>query len=203
MLFRSGWAKRPTGGRAIFHSQEWTYALVARIDDSHWGGSLREAYAAIGRVLVGALVRLGVPAQLAAAEARDDAPSGTTGRGPGIAAPCFASTARHEIVLAGKKFVGSAQRRTSTALLQQGSVLLGPGHLRLVDYLRLDPATRMVERERLAAAATDAGAFIDPETPLEHWADALAPELPTGLVRFAGRRGLTLFEGPPYTPAAS
>ena len=34
------WAVRPTGGRAIFHADDWTYALAARIDDPKWGGSL-------------------------------------------------------------------------------------------------------------------------------------------------------------------
>src|SRR4029077_19655318 len=34
------WALRPTGGRAIFHAEEWTYALAAPLDDPRWGGSL-------------------------------------------------------------------------------------------------------------------------------------------------------------------
>ena len=56
------WAVRPTGGRAIFHAEEWTYSLTARLDDPRWGGSLSDAYGAIARLLVGSLVRLGVPA---------------------------------------------------------------------------------------------------------------------------------------------
>ncbi|HKQ56513.1 MAG TPA: octanoyltransferase, partial [Candidatus Eisenbacteria bacterium] len=39
------WAVRPTGGRAIFHDQEWTYSLAASRDDPEWGGSLAETYA--------------------------------------------------------------------------------------------------------------------------------------------------------------
>src|SRR5438093_592703 len=39
------WAVRPTGGRAIFHAEEWTYSLAASIDDPRWGGSLSQAYA--------------------------------------------------------------------------------------------------------------------------------------------------------------
>ena len=34
-----GWARRPTGGRAILHAQEWTYALVAPIGHPDWGGT--------------------------------------------------------------------------------------------------------------------------------------------------------------------
>src|SRR5262245_27998736 len=55
-------AVRPTGGRAIFHSEEWTYALVARIGDPAWGGTLSEAYARASRLLLASLHRLGVPA---------------------------------------------------------------------------------------------------------------------------------------------
>src|SRR5262245_38498278 len=33
------WAVRPTGGRAIFHAEEWTYSLATPIDDPEWGGS--------------------------------------------------------------------------------------------------------------------------------------------------------------------
>src|SRR5690349_21852177 len=34
------WASRPTGGRAIFHAEEWTYALASPLSDPEWGGSL-------------------------------------------------------------------------------------------------------------------------------------------------------------------
>src|SRR5262249_1296183 len=59
------WATRPTGGRAIFHAEEWTYSIAGRLDDPRWGGSLRESYAAVSELLVRSLVSLGVPAQTA------------------------------------------------------------------------------------------------------------------------------------------
>src|SRR6185369_11423791 len=55
------WAVRPTGGRAIFHAEEWTYSLSARQDDSVWGGDLKQAYAATARLIQASLVRLGIP----------------------------------------------------------------------------------------------------------------------------------------------
>jgi len=123
------WATRPTGGRAIFHDDEWTYAFAARIADPEWGGDLHEAYDRVSRLVHASLVALGMPAELVAHRAP---------RGAGSAAPpndpakpsCFASTARHEIELDGRKLVGSAQRRTAGALLQQGSILLGPSRSR-------------------------------------------------------------------------
>lgn len=146
------WAVRPTGGRAIYHDEEWTYALAARIDDPEWGGGLHEAYGRASGLLVDALGRLGIRARLAAGERRAAPERGAAG-GP---APCFASTARHEIVLGGRKLVGSAQRRGRHALLQQGSILLGPAHRRLSRYLASADA-REAARRQLEAGAAEAG----------------------------------------------
>src|SRR5215831_6877839 len=60
-----GWAIRPTGGRAIFHADEWTYAFASPIEDPEWGGSRAGSYERISRLLAASLVRLGVPASLA------------------------------------------------------------------------------------------------------------------------------------------
>jgi lipoate-protein ligase A len=193
------WAVRPTGGRAIFHADEWTYSIAATIADPEWGGSLTEAYARASALVVRSLVRLGVPASLAAG-GRSVAPAG---RAPDA---CFAATARHEIVLGGRKLVGSAQRRTAHALLQQGSVLLGPGHLRLADYLAMPDASRERARRSLEASTAHAGDRLGAAPPLERWAEALAAELPAGTRRLdaaAGAFQLTPAERGSYTPRAS
>ncbi len=196
------WAVRPTGGRAIFHAEEWTYSFCARHDDPDWGGSLRAAYDAVAELVARSLVRLGVPAERAArgtpAIPRDQ---GVTGLG----AVCFASTGHHEIVLAGRKLVGRAQRRRTRAFLQQGSLLLGPGHLRLADYLRLDEPRRARVREELDRRAISAGRWLG-EAPLGRWADALAAEAGGRLTRLAGEEGveaLTLAEPGSYTRPVS
>jgi lipoyl(octanoyl) transferase len=160
-------AKRPTGGRAIFHAAEWTYSLTAAIADPEWGGGLAESYDRVSRLVCASLVALGAPVALASGETRERA------GGAGAAAPCFASTARHEIVRDGRKVVGSAQRRTAHALLQQGSVLLGGGHLALVDYLAIPDASRAERRAALAAASADLGDVLGADAPLERWAASL------------------------------
>lgn len=189
------WAVRPTGGRAIFHAEEWTYSVAARIDDPVWGGSLHAAYAAVTRLLVASLVRLGVPVE-AAAEG--------DGKRPGSSPACFATTAGHEIVLGGRKLVGSAQRRLATALLQQGSLLLGEGHLRLADFAAGDPQSRVRLREDLARRTAHAGRWLG-GAPLERWRDAIAQALPAAPTRIEGEAGLeslTLREFDSYTPGA-
>src|SRR5437870_4330865 len=59
------WAQRPTGGRAIFHAEEWTYAFATPIDDPEWGGDLRATYARVSTLILASLMRLGVPAAFA------------------------------------------------------------------------------------------------------------------------------------------
>lgn len=103
--------RRPTGGRAVWHARELTYALAA---PSFRFGSLRAAYLAIHHMLADALRELGVPASLAP----------TVRALPLDAGGCFSQPAGGEIMVEGRKVVGSAQLRQGTALLQHGSILL-------------------------------------------------------------------------------
>jgi lipoyl(octanoyl) transferase len=189
------WAVRPTGGRAIYHDEEWTYSLAAPLSDPGWGGGLEAAYGKVSRLLVASLVHLGVPATLARGMERGDlAPRSALG----AAAPCFASTARHEIVIEGRKVVGSAQRRTARALLQQGSVLLGSAHLRLAEVLALTNRERARVRAGLEHASVHAGRWLGARPPLDRWAEALLIELPRGTRRVDGEGGLAVSGvGPP------
>jgi lipoate-protein ligase A len=102
--------RRPTGGRAVWHEHEVTYAVAGPVA---WFGSLRQSYRAIHERLAVALRSLGVPATLAP-DTRHLTPAG----------PCFAEPVGGEIVVAGRKLVGSAQVRHGSAFLQHGSILL-------------------------------------------------------------------------------
>lgn len=104
--------RRPTGGRALLHWREVTYAVAAPAPE---GGSLRESYARINGLLLDGLRRLGVDAELARPTAGAAVPS---------LAPCFEEPAAGEITAGGRKLVGSAQWRDDGALLQHGSVLV-------------------------------------------------------------------------------
>lgn len=188
-----GWAVRPTGGRAIFHAEEWTYALAAPRDHPAWGGGAADTYRRASTLVMRALVRLGVPAALAGRR-----PVGASAPLPGprvqggAAAPCFASTARSEVVVQGAKLVGSAQRRTARAWLQQGSILLGEGHLRIVDYLAIPAGTRPQAREALRRAAGSAATWLGSQAPLERLADAVFAELAPRSTRVDGASGAFL-----------
>jgi lipoyl(octanoyl) transferase len=108
-----GLVRRPTGGRAVLHHRELTYSVV--LPDGMLGGP-RASYAVINRALAHGLRRLGVPAGLQArGAARAAVPS---------LAPCFREPAAGEVVLEGRKLVGSAQFREKGVVLQHGSLLL-------------------------------------------------------------------------------
>jgi lipoate-protein ligase A len=108
------WVRRPTGGRAVLHDEELTYAVVA--PHRSLGGP-RRAYREINTGLVKALRALGVPADLAT----------SSGAAPPDAGPCFDRPETGEVVVGGRKLVGSAQVRVREALLQHGSIRLGRG----------------------------------------------------------------------------
>ena len=104
--------RRPTGGRAVWHEDEVTYAVAAPCASF---GTLAETYRAIHERLAAALRSLGISAALAPAGRPRDLAAG----------PCFAAPVGGEIVAHGRKVVGSAQVREGGAFLQHGSILLG------------------------------------------------------------------------------
>ncbi len=119
--------RRPTGGRALLHDHEVTYSVTApAAPDEPVGAS----YGRINALLLDALVRLGVAAT--------EAPPGRPLR-PSHAT-CFAEPSAGELVVEGRKLVGSAQVRERGALLQHGSILLDDDQGRIAE-LALAPLT--------------------------------------------------------------
>lgn len=108
--------RRPTGGRAVLHADEITYALTGPVDRSPLSGSVSHSYRCIAAGLQAGLRRLGADLQIER--------SGPTPR-PESKGPCFSARTRYELSARGRKVVGSAQRRRDGRLLQHGAVLLG------------------------------------------------------------------------------
>jgi len=129
--------RRPTGGRAVWHEHEVTYAVAA---PAAMFGSLREAYITIHEFLARALVRLGAAVALA------DRPRGRS-HTPDVGA-CFASPVGGELISGTRKLVGSAQIREGSAFLQHGSILLQDGQHVVSDVTvgrALDPTAIALE----------------------------------------------------------
>ncbi len=117
----------------MLHDGELTYAVCGPLGKGPFGAGLAETFLAISDALTSALRSLGVDAVLESGR-----PGGLPGDRAGSAAPCLVSVSRYEIAARGRKIAGSAQRRTRTAFLQHGSILLRPASERIVEYARGD-----------------------------------------------------------------
>ncbi len=104
--------QRPTGGGAILHGDEVTYAVIVPASSVYYG-SLSEVYRFVAVAIRTVLASLGINAD-------------SEGEKFGVkhSTCCFASRTRHEIACKGRKIVGSAQRRLKHSALQHGSIVL-------------------------------------------------------------------------------
>ncbi|MFQ5428122.1 MAG: biotin/lipoate A/B protein ligase family protein [Thermodesulfobacteriota bacterium] len=108
--------RRITGGRALLHDSEFTYAVIAGADNPLYSMGIAGCYSTISRAIVLTLREFGI-------EADFSRPSSPTAYRKSRA--CFASSARYEVLLEGKKIAGSAQRRLKGGVLQHGSIIFG------------------------------------------------------------------------------
>ena len=110
--------RRPTGGRALLHHLELTYSVVAPLGRDPIPRSLQDAYRLICSALVRAMQSLGVGAELTGGDVNLELP------GPRTTVPCFEAPAGGEVVVNGRKLVGSAMRAHSGTILQHGAIVL-------------------------------------------------------------------------------
>ncbi len=68
-LAERGWhlVRRPTGGRAILHTDELTYSVIGPLSEPRLAGSVLESYRCLASALLMALHRLNIPAETHAA----------------------------------------------------------------------------------------------------------------------------------------
>ena len=110
-----GWdlVRRPTGGKAILHTDEITYSISASADHPVFEGGVLSSYKRISLALIAGLERLGMEPELNVARPLEPSSENPV---------CFQNPGAFEIAVAGKKLVGSAQLRRSGAVLQHGSL---------------------------------------------------------------------------------
>lgn len=104
--------RRPTGGKAILHKDDFTYSLVLP-PSARMPQGVEESYAFICRGIIAALAALGIDAGLV--------PRG--GGRSGVRA-CFSAPASADLQAGGRKLCGSAQTRRGGAILQHGTIPL-------------------------------------------------------------------------------
>ncbi len=104
--------KRPTGGRAVLHQGDFTYAIAMPMLNQR----RQDAYQCICNALIAAWQRLGVSLSY-----------GRAGWGYHHQPSCFATATAADLVTEmGYKLIGSAQLRRDHCLLQQGTMRLWP-----------------------------------------------------------------------------
>ena len=136
--------RRPTGGRAILHTDELTYAVTAPAGEPRVSGTLMDAYLRLSNALLAGLQRVGLNADKAAGNVR---------AGPNVSAACFEVPSAYEITAHGRKLIGSAQSRRAGYVLQHGSLPLVGDIGRLVDVLALPDEDRSRLRAELVGRA--------------------------------------------------
>ena len=107
--------RRPTGGQAILHSDELTYAVALPRSHRLAAGGILHSYSALSEGLLGGLDLLGLAPQIGDWSPGYDLSQETL---------CFGSASTHEIAVGGHKVIGSAQCRVHRGVLQHGSIVL-------------------------------------------------------------------------------
>jgi lipoate-protein ligase A len=118
--------RRPTGGKAVLHLMDLSYAIVAPLHG--FGDRVLETYYIISQGLIRGFDLLGVPADFLPAPlpSKNDPES------------CFVHQSGHEIGIAGRKLVGSAQARKPWGFLQHGSIMVRPIYEEIASVFNLE-----------------------------------------------------------------
>lgn len=158
--------RRPTGGRAVLHGDEFTYSIVALQEEPRVAGGIVESYRRLSLGLVQGLAVLGLNACEAVPQ-----------RSPAkeASAACFDAPSHYEVTVGGHKLIGSAQMRRKGVMLQHGSLPLYGDITRILTYLRLRSAewrTRL--QSELQAKATTLEAALGRAVSFEAVAEAMA-----------------------------
>lgn len=161
-----GLVRRPTGGRAILHTDELTYSVAGPQHNPLLAGAVLDSYLRLSQGLLAGLSHLGLSVQKAPGGSR-------AGTDPG--AVCFEVPSAYEIVAGGRKLVGSAQSRRQGWVLQHGTLPLVGDVTRLVDVIAVaHDAERQPMRTALAGRAVTASELLSRPVTFAEAATALA-----------------------------
>ncbi len=172
--------RRPTGGRALLHGGDLTYAVAMPLPAD--ASSVDARYRLLAAGLIDGLARLGVDAEVAC----HDGPAGPV---------CFTAQRGADLRVGGRKLCGSAQVQRGSALLQHGSILLERLPFDETDLVHHDtPAARDAARARLGSATVTMAELGAPTGARE-----VASALVEGFVRAVGVEVETSRSEPPGT----
>ena len=138
-LRKKGWdvVRRPTGGRAILHTDELTYAVIGPRTEPRLEGGLLQSYRRLSAALAESLSILGLPIEV------------HSGNNPAAQdqAVCFENPSDFEITVDGKKIIGSAQARKKEGILQHGTLPLQGNLGRITEVLHYESSELQLQAE--------------------------------------------------------
>jgi len=152
-LKQHGWevVRRATGGRAILHTDELTYSVIAPSNEPRVEGSVLESYNRLAQALLLAVKNLEIPVEMKEGKASESATPNPV---------CFEVPSTYEITVNGKKLIGSAQARKKEGVLQHGSLPLTGDLTRICQALvfenesaRAEASQRLLERATTVESA--------------------------------------------------
>ncbi len=174
---------RPTGGRAVLHGDELTYAIASNDPSQFDGGSIYGTYRRISEALSLGYRRLGVDSTLSPETVRRNRPNRSENRA--YDDPCFVSPSRYELMVGGRKLVGSAQRRLRRGFLQHGSMPINCDRDLLAGATRFEDPGVLEAKMMGIAECLDSCPGVDEMTSI--FVQAFADYFET---RFEHRRGI-------------
>ncbi|MCK4741746.1 MAG: lipoate--protein ligase family protein [Anaerolineales bacterium] len=130
--------RRSTGGRAILHTDELTYAVIAPINNPHVIGGVLDSYRHLSAGLVAGLHHMGMSVEI---EPEIKLPEEERGN-----PVCFQAPSAYEITVKQRKLLGSAQVRRRFGILQHGTLPLKGDITRICEVLQFDS-----EEDRISA----------------------------------------------------
>jgi len=180
-LKQRGWevVRRATGGRAILHTDELTYSIIAPSDEPRVQGSVLESYNRLAQALLLAVQSLEIPVEVKEGKTNDSATPNPV---------CFEVPSTYEITVNGKKLIGSAQARKKEGVLQHGSLPLTGDLTRICQALKFEnesardhASKRLLERATTVESAL--GREISWETAAQAFIHAFEAQLGLSLKR--------------------
>ncbi len=151
LVSEQGWdiVRRPTGGRAILHTDELTYSIHAPADHPHLQGDVLSSYRYLSTGLIKGLELMGVETEVQPSHH----PTETAKLDDPV---CFVAPSAYEITHGGKKLLGSAQTRRKKSILQHGTLPLMGDITRICKVLVYadEPARQQAVKQVLDRATT-------------------------------------------------
>jgi lipoate-protein ligase A len=176
-----GWevVRRATGGRAILHTDEITYSVIAPNDEPRVAGTVLESYNRLAMALLLAVKELELPVEMKEGRVENNSMPNPV---------CFEVPSTYEITVNGKKLIGSAQARRKEGVLQHGSLPLVGDLTRICQVLifaneseRENASRRLLERATTVESAL--GQAVGWETAAQAFIHAFEAQLGLNLMK--------------------